>query len=130
MHTSNTKTRTITLTGRPPVTIREDDWPIVASAKGDSWTGCDPSRYCQAEAQGELDTWAIRVRQHADGRAIVYGILDGATAWTRTQGRKGGELLVAGADLAAAIERVGADVGIEDRTIRECVADLPAEVLA
>jgi len=124
------KLRTITLTGRPPVTIREDDWPVIAVARDDSWQrGGDSARYDQAKAQGELDTWSIRVRQHADGRAIVYAILDGATAWTRTEDRRGGEILGAGSDLAAAISRVGRDVGIPDATIRDCIADLPAEIL-
>jgi len=124
------KQRTITLTGRPPVKINEDAWPVIASAKDDSFSGNDYGRHQQASAQGELDDYSIRVRQHDDGRAIVYAVFDAATAWTGNSSRSGGELLDKGADIAAAIARVGEDVGIPDKVIRECVADLPAEELS
>ena len=74
----------------------------------------------------ETDLYWIRVRRHADGRALVYGRVEGATAWTGTGDWAGGELIDAGADIAAAIRRVGESGGIVDRVIRECIADLPA----
>lgn len=106
---------------------REDEWPEIAVATGDSYRGNDCNRYQQALGQRELDTYSLRVRRHADGRALVYGVLDGATAWTGTRDRRGGELLAAGADIAAAIRRVGEDCQLPERAIRECIADLPAE---
>jgi hypothetical protein len=125
------KTRTITLTGRAPVKIVEVDWPLIAEAAGDSYCG-DMSRYRQAKDCGELDTYSIKVRQHADGRAIVYGVLDAAiAAWgqpARGEDWRGGELLPAGADIAAAIHRVAGD-RIPEPVIRACIADLPAEEL-
>lgn len=124
--TETRKQRTITLTGRPPVKIYEDEWPLVAEAKGDSWRDRDYSRYEQASRQGELDTYSLRVRQHADGRAIVYGMLTGSN-WTGTADRRGGKLLAAGADIASAIEEVGSDCGLPESVVRECIADLPAE---
>lgn len=123
---TESKTRTITLTDRPPVKIKDDAWPIIADAKDDSFSGNDYGRHQQALGQGELDEYTIRVRQHADGRAIVYAILDAATAWTGSEDHRGGELLDPGADLAAAIRRVGDGCGIPDSVIRECIADLPA----
>lgn len=119
------RTRTITLSDRPPVRIAEDEWPTIAKAEGDSWTSLDYSRYQQALNQGELDEWWMRVRQHADGRAIVYGRY--STGWN-PQGEEwaGGALLAAGEDIASAIRRVGED-HVPDRCIRECIADLPAE---
>ena len=107
---------TITLTGRPPVKIAKDEWPIVAS--GDSWSGGG----CEAQANR---TYKIKVRQHADGRAIVYGVFN--SQWQNEDDRRGGELLAAGEDIAAAIERVGDDCGITESAIRACIADLPAE---
>jgi len=109
-----TKTRTITLTDRAPVRIVEEEWPIIASAK--DWDG-------EFDFQAPR-TWAMRVRQHADGRAIVY-----ATYATQFRGEvewRGGELLDAGADIAAAIRRVGEDGAMPEHVIRECIADLPA----
>jgi hypothetical protein len=125
------KTRTITLTDRRPVKIVEDEWPVIAEAEDDSYQG-DPGRYGQAAGQGEIDTYKLKVRQHADGRAIVYGIVDAAIApWGQPAGGedwRGGELVPPGADLAAAIRRV-ADDHLPDSVIRACIADLPAEEL-
>ncbi len=115
--TAETKTRTITLTGRPPVKIREDEWPIVASAK--AWDN-------QYEFQANR-TWRLTVRQHADGRAIVYGVC--TSQWEGEHERRGGEILDAGADLAAAIVRVGADTQMPENIVRDCIANLPAEDL-
>ncbi len=114
--TSNTtapKIRTVTLTDHAPVRIREDLWPQIAHG---NW--CDnPAIPFQANRGGD-----IRVRQHADGRAVVY-----ATAWSKWQGERdwsGGELLAAGEDIIAAIRRVGAE--LHDSAVRDCIADLPA----
>lgn len=127
MTTTTSKTRTITLTDRPPVKIKEHEWPIIAEADGDSYTG-DLGRYAQARDQREMDRWWLLVRQHEDGRAIVYG---GYVAGRRAQAEdwRGGELLDAGENLAAAIRRVGEAGNIPDQCIRECIADLPAEEL-
>lgn len=131
--TTETKTRTITLTDRPPVRIREDQWPVVAQASGDSYRG-DVGRHEQARRQGEIDTYSIRVREHDDGRAIVYAVLDAAiAAWGHPAGGESarcGELLPVEStitDYVAAIRRVGADCGLPESVIRACIADLPAE---
>jgi hypothetical protein len=118
---------TITLTDRPPVRVDKAQWGILASGSGDSWGSGDYSRYRQALGQGELDTYKLIVRLHKDGRAIVYGIFNAATVWTGNEDFRGGELLPADADLAAAIRRVGTLCGLPDSVIRECIADLPAE---
>lgn len=119
------KTRTITLTDRHPVKIYDDEWPVIASADGDSYGDHDHARHQQASAQGELDKYLLRVRRHADGSTIIYGILDAATAWTRSEDVRGGELLDDGADIARAIRRVGEYCGLPARVIRECIASLP-----
>jgi len=121
------KTRTITLTDRTPVRIAEDAWPLVAEATDNSFAGNDYGRLRQALARNEVDTYSLRVRQHADGRTLVYGVLCGATVWTGTTDHRGGELLPDGSDIPAAIRRVGEECGLPDHVIRECIADLPAE---
>jgi len=130
MTTTETKTRTITLTGRPPVKIRDEQWPTIAEASGDSYRGNDYARRSQALHQGECDKYTLKVRQHADGRALVYGILDAAiSAWNAPAGGedfRGGELLDKGLDIAVAIRRVGESCNLPDSIIRECIADLPA----
>lgn len=129
--TTEPKTRTITLTGRPPVRIREDEWPILAEdhASVSTRNGTPLPDYECAE-------WSLRVRRHADGRAIVYGVASapgagwpdhGATDW------RGGELLDADADLVVSIQRVGRQLvehgGAPESLIRRCIADLPAETI-
>lgn len=156
--TTTPKARTITLTGRPPVKIKEDEWPIIASAKGDSYRGNDDyGRHRQALGQGECDEYSLHVRQHADGRTLVYGVLSAAiAAWRQPaagESHRGGVLLSPPADgtpgrwiwegtidevpativmwpeIADAIRRVGEECGLPDAVIRECIADLPAEEL-
>lgn len=144
---TTSKTRIITLTGRAPVKIVEDDWPVIASAKDDSYSG-DPSRWQQAIRQSQCDEYKLSVRQHADGRVIVYGVLSAAIKeWHQPAGGeswRGGELLcpqgmvrssrdvlIAGPDdIAEAIYRVGKRGNLPDSVIHTCIADLPAEVLA
>lgn len=113
---TDTKTRTITLSNRPPVKIKESEWPVIAKA---SW--CDnPAIPVQANRSA-----SVRVRQHADGRAIVYGTYE--TQWQGESELKSGLLLDAGADVAAAIYEVVDDIGVTATMAAECVADLPAE---
>lgn len=126
--TTTTKTRTITLTDRPPVTIQDENWPIIAQSSHKSHDNI-------SEFQSNR-TWAgwLKVRQHADGRAIVYGRDDYDTQLQHERGHcyRGGELLLGGADVVAAIRRVAAGLvarGADDAMIRiahECIADLPA----
>lgn len=123
------KTRTITLTDHPPVLIREDEWPEIASCKDDSFAEADPGRHGQALNQGELTEWTLRVRRHADGRALVYGVVTVPGWRSDLSDWRGGELLDSDADVAATIRRVGQDGEIPDHVIRECVADLPAQEL-
>lgn len=115
-NTQQQKTRTITLSGRPPVRITEADWPVIARAsEHDGGT---------VESQANR-TWDLRVRQHADGRAIVYGVH--WTCWQGESGSRGGEMLAAGDDIAAAILRVAETIDSDARLAQECIADLPAE---
>lgn len=116
--TTTSKIRTITLTDRAPVRIREDAWPVIARG----WDGDNRAIPHQSNRQ-----WTIRVRQHADGRSIVYGVY--SSDWQGETGCKAGVLLAAGAALVPAIHRVGEDIGAPDAVVRGCIADLPAEDL-
>jgi|SRR5216684_86479 len=129
---------TITLTGRAPVKITKDEWPVVASAD-DSWH--DGEVECQAN---RTKSWKLIVRQHADGRTLVYGIYASMSHWQgeSSENVRGGEMFTvegATADevgdtapIIAAIFRVAEDLstrsGQEEfhRLSHECVADLPA----
>ncbi len=128
------KTRTITLTDRPPVKIREDEWPLIAHGRYSDHDG-------EIESQANR-TWRcdIRVRQHEDGRAIAYGVYDYDSNWRGERGVcvKAGALLEAGADHVDGIRTVGATLMSETggqydghiaEAVRECIADLPAVTL-
>ena len=126
--------RTVTLTGRRPVTIVESEWPTIADARDgvEMRNGTPLPDY-------ERASWLLRVRKHADGSAIVYGVAKAPNAGWPDHGAsdwRGGELLEAGhsdADMVAAIERVGQslveDGGAPEDIIHRCIADLPAEAL-
>lgn len=154
--TTAPKTRTITLTDRPPVKIHEDQWPVIAmgSAYDDdsSQPGNSPNREW---------TRQIRVRRHEDGRVIVYGVYEYETALQGEDGAaaKRGMILPATAPhdpadpsrsasdeaIISAIRAVGADLAEAESdaainashkdsrqwrvAVQACIADLPAEEL-
>jgi hypothetical protein len=131
-------TRIITLTDSPPVQIDEANWPLIASAADKQHDG-------QIEAQANRTSkWFVGVRQHADGRAIVYAKYTYDTAWQGERNRTAarGVLLSAGTtvqEICEAITSVCSDIaaakhnsGDEERwreLAPQCVADLPPERL-
>jgi hypothetical protein len=133
------KIRTITLTGRPPVKVNDDAWGLIASASDKDYEG-------QVESQSfRTSKWFVGVRQHDDGRAIVYATYSYDTAWRgeRSLSAKRGVLLNSAAtdeEIIAAIKEVcqdiasaehqGDDADRWDALMHECIADLPAEELA
>lgn len=127
---------TITLTGRKPVTIVKDQWPIIAEAGDKNW---DNQYEFQANRTWDYD---LKVRQHEDGRTIIYGIYRYDTHFQNESGAgiRGGEM-VAADEVISAIQRVGKwmadnlpsnhadEAEIFNRLVNECIADLPAEEL-
>jgi len=122
--------RTITLTDSAPVTIVDDEWPIIASATEYDPYG-DEDEY---DTAGPSPTeWWMKIRQHKDGRAIVYAGYDAV---------RRGVLLPAGSDNSAIVvvvramaqDIVGAgnnyNAGIWSELAAKCIANMPAEVLA
>ena len=107
--TTDRKTRTITLTGRAPVRIIEEDWPVIADASIYRFLG---------------QSRDVRIRRHADGRTIVYGT---APSGRRARRSAAGILLAAAEsrDIAAAIRIVCIDLGAPELAQR-LIADLPA----
>jgi hypothetical protein len=123
--------RTITLTGRAPVSIIEADWPVIASACDISYRGpLEPEEYRLADEAGTIDEYYLHVRRHAlDGRVLVYGRLRAGHA-SGQRDRRGGEILTdASADVPAAIRRVAHDCGLPASLAEDCIEDLPAEDL-
>ncbi len=133
---------TITLTGRPPVKIKKEDWPLIASADKDWHDG-------QIEAQANTrQSWALRVRL-SKNRAIVYGVYSYNTQWqgdSSLRDVRGGEFIEEGdatvGMIPAAIARVGAALAarldepshgrcdtrsVFAQLVHQCTADLPAE---
>lgn len=112
------KTYTITLTGRPPVKLNDDKWPVIASASRH-----DGQVECQANRR-----WNLFVRQckkDGDDRCLVYGVY--VTAWQGESDRRGGEIVDSIDDVPDAVYEVAEYLGFDRRLADECIADLPAE---
>jgi len=125
---------TITLTGRPPVKIKKNEWPVLAEASENDRHGTQVGNEPDRE-----DDWRLRVRKHTDGRAIVYAVYDYRSQWQdeRSVGVRGGELVPADGDVVEALNRVAANMvervsaehlpgDVFRRLAQECIADLPA----
>jgi hypothetical protein len=111
----------ITMSERRPLLIVKAEWPIVARA---DWYNGEHERQANTVRR-------IRVRQHADGRRLVYGLQEAGLGgqYIGTRNPEGGFLVEAGAsedETVRAIRRVGGIIG-DDGLADECIADLPAE---
>lgn len=134
--TTTAKTRTITLSNRPPVKIREDEWPVIATDNGAGDDDDSDGRGNQPNREWER---TLRVRQHSDGRAIIYGVYDYSTCYQGEKGmaaRRGVLLEAATVDqIIDAIRGVGDELAIAEgdaesarwqAAIHATIADLPA----
>jgi hypothetical protein len=111
----------IKLTDRRPIAVHPNDWDIIASA---SWR--NTSLACQANY-----VRYIAVRQHADGRRLVYGEYKAGPAGglPSFRGMYGGYLLEAAQPDRATIEairKVAREI-THPALGDECIAGLPAE---
>lgn len=114
----------VELTSRRPVRINSEEWPGIA--RGTGHTGANE---CHAN-----EDWWIRVRQHADGRTIVYAGRDAGPGGMPTgyQSKRAGALLTAEQarnSLEATIRQIADEAGLPPRTAQDCIADLPPEEL-
>jgi hypothetical protein len=110
----------ITMSERRPLSIDPEQWPVIARVDRH-----DGVVECQANHE-----WTIRVREHADGRRLVYGWLRAGNGgvYAGWRGAEGGFLVLAGdeGETVRAIRRIGGIIG-DDKMSDECIADLPAE---
>lgn len=131
--------RTITLTDRPPVTIDDDVWGLIASASDKEYDG---QVECQANRTSK---WFVGLRQHDDGRTLVYATYSYSSNWqgARNYSAKRGVLLPGTPDSAALVNAIrdvcddiaraecdGNDADRWPTLAAGCIADLPAEELA
>jgi len=97
--------RTITLSNRRPVRINEAEWPVIATGYSAAWLG---------EQHSPSRTWSCRItlREHADGRALVYGVATLDTVYSDEQDivLRAGDLVDAEADLSTAIDKLRDDL--------------------
>jgi hypothetical protein len=110
----------IVLTDQAPVDIDLDQWPVIANIERNAPTDVDTRSF-----------WEVRltVRQHADGRAIVYGRYASNDGTRRQAGELLGETyeyLSVGPDIPGAIRRVVKTLDFYQGLAEDCIAALPA----
>lgn len=124
------KSRTITLTGRPPVRITDSQWPLVASASRKTHDG-------EVECQANRTTsWFLGVRREVNlGRWIVYGTYAHESNYRNEPNtyHRFGEILPASASVGEVCAKLMTTTIIEHGAecwhslVSECIGDFPAE---
>ena len=117
----------IILSNRAPVRVCHDEWPIIAHAT--------ETRQERDGDPGTIARYKLYVRQHSDGRAIVYGsyALSSASRWAR---HYDAGLLSRSEEIPATIEAVATDLErlsdadpwdhqVFPGLARRCIASLP-----
>lgn len=126
--TTNDKKIKIVLSERAPVTISEKDWPVIAKADAFGDVSGGPARI-QVQANQE---WFIKVREHRDGRRLVYGsnFRGNGGMPEGWKSSSGGFLLAGEKDMQTAtvraIRRVAGIIN-NDYLADETIAELPSE---
>lgn len=123
---TTTDTIRVTMSERRPLSINKAEWPIIAKA---DWHNGQVE--CQANTVRR-----IRVREHKDGRRIVYGLQEAGHGgqYVGTRNPEGGFLVAAQGGHAdeeetiRALRRVGGILD-DDGLANECIADLPTEAI-
>jgi len=114
-------TMKVIMSERAPVTIITADWPIIAEA----------SRHDGAVACQANNEWSIVVREHTDGRRLVYGwqVAGNGGQHAGFRPRHAGWVVDKDDDDdVTAIRRVAGVIG-DEQLGAECISDLPATVL-
>ena len=140
-NTKSTKSITITMSETAPIKIDPKRWPKIASASNH-----DGKVECQANTE-----WFVGVREHDDGRRVVYGWkvagnggqyagfrsqhagflidvpleMDGPAPNDMSRGQRKRDEAIEEQTIRA-IRRVAGVIGDEDLG-SECIADLPAQ---
>lgn len=138
--TTTTKKIEIAMSEQAPVRVDTAQWPLVAKAE----------RHDGAVKVQANNEWFIRVREHADGRRIVYGGHEAGNGgqYAGFRETRAGFLVPSGSGMRQpptdpdgplraapdeqatirAIRRVAGAIG-DERLGDECIADLPAQEL-
>lgn len=126
--------RTITLTNAPPVHIHEDTWREIATA-----------RWVESPSLRRANTTLV-VREHEDGRRIIYGVYYPASG-NLAEVRRAGVIIndrhtdtsydtTIVTNTLATIEAVVKIISdrmpeaARKRLVQDCIASLPAELLS
>lgn len=131
---TNNKKITITMSETAPVSVDPEQWPVVAEVET-----CDSAIACQANTE-----WSIKVREHVDGRRLVYGwecrgpggqhagyrgrdagyLIDAASV--QGDGPRAGKRFPDDAETIRAIRRVAGVIN-DELLGAECIRELPAQ---
>lgn len=131
--TAKSDSEVVVLTGGTSVRVSQRDWPIISDAHRPLFMDVDE------EVAEVVGLERLAVRQHCDGRWLVYGY----TRYEATAGcwepdwlasldiynLHGGKLVLSGSDSVCAIREVGIALRLDDETIRTCINGLPPQDL-
>ena len=126
--------RVIKMTARAPLRLNADDWPVLAYVDDDSRNDLRPGPRFHARQRGQADLYFLMVRQHADGRSLIYGQLKAAYAGFEQPA--GGESFHAGylvqniSEVVSTINLVGHECRLPACLVRDCISKLPSEDLS
>lgn len=139
--TTTEKRLVVHMTGRRPISIVRDDWPLIAWGVEEEYNGQ------VRDESHETGDASIRVRQHSDGRLLVYGAFAYVCGHPNSPSHdaSAGAIYPAGSDIAEAIDEIvetmhaklakqsrGQYVPCEtliDRAAQGCLADLEPEAI-
>ncbi len=133
--TAKSDSEVVVLSGGHPVRVSPRDWPIISDASMPLWVDIDEN---QTETH-EIGHERLAVRQHRDGRCLVYGYtryeafedcqVPEWLASLNIYNLRGGRLLPPDSDLIDAIRDVGIALRLGGHTILACINGLPAQDL-
>lgn len=108
----------IVLSHRAPVIVNDAEWPIIASS-GQGGATCQDKH------------WSLTVRQHADGRAIVYGKMTGPSSYNSADIYAGRYMdnQPTQDEIAYELNNIGCDLEAPEDLIANVTSRLPGDVL-
>lgn len=137
--TAKPDSEVVVLSGGNPVRVSQRDWQIISDAIRPLRVEVDADNSEDHIDHEIVGHERLVVRQHQDGRCLVYGYTHYEACGNNMASElltsldiynlRGGELIPSGSDPVDAIRDVGVALRLDNETIRTCINGLPAQDL-